>query len=142
MASVDPDDDGMRRFVVQHYRYDPQRHERRHVVVAAFDNAAEFKTCLQGIQTEIERRRSVGEPVDQNEHASGTVREPGHQRLAANGRLVMRAFQHGVTPGPWLDDLELPRNIAVMHSDDGDGAGLLRRFGRRLRVRLGRGPRR
>jgi hypothetical protein len=42
VAEVDPDDDSIRRFIVRHYRYDPDRHERRHVVVAAFDSEREF----------------------------------------------------------------------------------------------------
>jgi hypothetical protein len=37
MARVDPEDDTIWRFIACHYRYDPQRQERRHVVVAAFD---------------------------------------------------------------------------------------------------------
>lgn len=135
MAMVDPDDDDIRRYVVQHYRYDPQRHERRHVVVAAFDNAREFDACLQGIHADIEARRAAGEPVDRSEHASGTIHEPGHQRLAANGRLVLRAFRHGVSPGPWLEDLELPRNVAILKADDDTRGGSLRRFARRLRRR-------
>jgi hypothetical protein len=33
MARVDAEDDTLRRYIVRHYRYDPERHERRHVVV-------------------------------------------------------------------------------------------------------------
>jgi hypothetical protein len=39
---VDPDDDETERYVVRLYAHDPQRHERRHQVVGAFDNKAEF----------------------------------------------------------------------------------------------------
>jgi hypothetical protein len=46
VAAVDPDDDTICRYVVRHYRYDPDRHERRHVVVAAFDNESEYDACL------------------------------------------------------------------------------------------------
>lgn len=105
-------DDSIKRFIVQHYRYDPQRRERRHVVEAAFDNEREFLACIDRVRAEIERRREAGEPVDPREHASGVVHEPGYLRRAANGHLVMRAIRHGVT-GRWIEDLELPSNMSV-----------------------------
>jgi len=113
VGRVDPDDDDVRRYVVRHYRYDPVRRERRHVVVAAFDSRREFVACLDAILEEIRRRRAVGESVDPGERVSGVVHEPGSRRRAANGRLVRRALSHGVAPGPWIDELELPSNMAV-----------------------------
>jgi len=80
---VDPQDDSIRRFVVRHYRHDRERHERRHVLVGAFDNKADFDACLRSVHADIERRRAAGEPVDRNEHASGVVHEPGYHRRAA-----------------------------------------------------------
>jgi len=112
VARVDPEDDDIRRFIAHHYRYDPERRERRHVVVAAFDNEVEFLACMEGVRDQIKSRRDRGEPVDPREHASGTVHEPGDRRRAANGHLVMRALRHGVVPGPWLDELELPSNMS------------------------------
>jgi hypothetical protein len=114
MARVDAEDDTLRRYIVRHYRYDPERHERRHVVVAAFDSQKEYERCLRAVSAEIERRKAAGEYVDSGEHASGTVYEPGDRQRAANGRLVMRAFRHGVAPGPWIDALEMPSNIAFL----------------------------
>jgi hypothetical protein len=75
VARVDPEDDDVLRFIVQHYRYDPERHERRHVVVAAFDNEQEFLSCINTVRSEIEQRKRRGGPVDQREHASGAVHE-------------------------------------------------------------------
>jgi hypothetical protein len=111
MAQVDPEDDNIRRFIVRHYRYDPERRERRHVVVAAFDNEAEFQVRLQSEAGEIQRRRDNGENVDQREHASGLVYEPGYLRRAANGHLLSRAMARGVSP-PGLERLELPSNMS------------------------------
>ena len=116
MARVDPGDDSIERFIVRHYRYDPQRRERRHVVVAAFDNEPEFRACMQDVHAEIRRRREAGEPVDPCEHVSGTVHEPGYLRRAANGHLVMRAIRHGAT-GSWIEELELPSNMSVVRSE-------------------------
>jgi hypothetical protein len=113
VARVDPADDGVERYVVRHYRYDAERRERRHVLVAAFDNEPEFLACMQAVRDDIERRRRDGEPVDPREHASGTLLEPGYTRRAANGRLAMRAISHGVAIGSWLDELEMPSNISI-----------------------------
>lgn len=121
VARVDPGDDALRRYVVRHYRYDPERHDRRHVVVAAFDSRREFSACLKEASQEIERRKSAGEHVDPREHVSGVVREPGSGRRSANGRLVRRAISHGVAPGLWLDDLDMPPNVAVLRSRAGPG---------------------
>ncbi|HEY5986975.1 MAG TPA: hypothetical protein VIV12_11465 [Streptosporangiaceae bacterium] len=116
MARVDPQDDNLRRYIVHHYRYDPERHERRHVVVAAFDSRREFNACFKAASEEIERRKTAGEHVDPSEHVSGTVHEPGSRQRAANGRLVRRALSHGVAPGPWIGELEMPSNMAVFRA--------------------------
>lgn len=107
MARVDPGDDAIERFIVQHYRYDPERRERRHVVVAAFDNEPEFLACIERVRAGIERRREAGEPVDRGEHASGVVHEPGYLRRAAAEHLMWRAIKHGVA-GRSLEELEPP----------------------------------
>ncbi len=113
---MDPDDDSIERFIVCHYRYDPQRRERRHVVVAAFDGEREYRACFESVQADIRRRREAGEPVDASEHVSGRIYEPGYLRRAANGHLVMRALRHGAA-GPWIDELELPSNISVSRAE-------------------------
>ncbi|HZZ54659.1 MAG TPA: hypothetical protein VFE26_10295 [Trebonia sp.] len=125
MAQVDPEDDSIQRFIVRHYRYDPERRERRHVVVAAFDNEPEFQACIREVEAEIRHRRENGEVVDRREHASGTIRGPGYLRRAANGHLLWRAIRHGVSP-PALEGLELPANMSSVTAvrdetlDDGD----------------------
>jgi hypothetical protein len=138
VARVDPGDDNRRRYIVRHYRYDPDRHERRHVVVAAFDSRREFGACLRAVSEEIERRKTAGEQVDPREHVSGTVHEPGSGRRAANGRLVMRALRHGVAPGPWMDELEMPSNMAVFGASARPGRHPQRGLGRLVRRWLAR----
>lgn len=133
MGKVDVDDDRILRFVVRHYRYDPARRERRHVVVAAFDNRREFSACLASVDAEIRKRRAAGEKVDAIEHASGIVREPGADRLAANGHMLRRAMEHGVDPSPSLDEMELPRNMALLSSGVDSRAGWLSRARRLIR---------
>lgn len=113
MSRVDPDDDSIRRFVVYHHRYDPDRHERRHVVVAAFDNKGEWNACMAETQAELRRRRAKGEAVEPYEGVSGVVLEPGYRRRQQNARVVRRAMKHGVMPTGW-EDLELPSNFAIL----------------------------
>jgi hypothetical protein len=112
VARVDPGNDNIERFIVRHYRYDQQRRERRHVVVAAFDNVQEFDACMDGVQDEINAHRERDESVDPGEHVSGVVHGPGYLRRAANGHLVRRAFRHGAA-GLWIKELELPSNMGI-----------------------------
>jgi hypothetical protein len=120
VGEIDAEDDTIERFVVRHYRYDPQRSERRHVVVASYDNELEFEARIQLENRELERRRASGEEVDAREYISGITLEPGYSRRAANGHLIKRAFGHGVSAGPWLDAFELPSNMWLMRSPDPD----------------------
>src|SRR5215510_12489059 len=116
MAAVDPDDDSIQRYVVRDYRYDPDRHERRHVVVAAFDSQREFEACLEATATALRARRETGEDVDPREYISGLVYEPGYRRIQANAHLLRRAIEHRAVPPNW-QDLDLPPNMSVTSSD-------------------------
>jgi hypothetical protein len=98
MASVDPADDSLRRFIVRHYAYDPDRHERRHIVVAVYDNEREFKDRIDRLSRELKNRRERGEPVDPREHISGTCVQPGEAHRRAAVRVVTAAIRHGVAP--------------------------------------------
>lgn len=117
VAQVDPRDDKIERFVVHRYAYDPARHERRHMVTAAFDNSAEFEAAIEAETTELRRRRQSGEDVDPQEQISGTVWEPGYHRQHRAGRLAEHAIEHGASPDEktWnrLTN-DLPSNMAVM----------------------------
>jgi hypothetical protein len=46
-ARIDADNDDLLRYVVRRYAYDPQRRERRHQIVAAFDNERERGAFLE-----------------------------------------------------------------------------------------------
>lgn len=107
VASVDPDDDGITRYVVWHYRYDPHRNERRNVVVAAFDNWDEMETDVRDRAARLRACRERGEDVDPAERISGITHERGHRRRWANGHMVHRAVKRGVAP-PAIVELDLP----------------------------------
>jgi hypothetical protein len=114
VAQVDPENDSIRRFIVQHYRYDPERRERRQVVVAAFDNKREYRRFLEATAAELSRRQDAG-TAEAEEYVSGVVQEPGHERMQQKARLIARAAAHGVVAKD-VADHELPRNVARLSS--------------------------
>ena len=92
MVQADPDDDGIDRWVVRRYAYDPRRHERRHQVVAAFDNESQFLALLAQSREQLQQRRDTGEDIDLHEHYSGMHLEPGYRQRQQNRRLIWRAI--------------------------------------------------
>ena len=46
VARIDAGNDDLMRYVVRRYAYDPQRRERRHQIVAAFDDEREWGAFL------------------------------------------------------------------------------------------------
>lgn len=116
MALVDADDDNVERWVVRLYAYDPDRHERRHQVVAAFDNEAEYRVLFDDRAARLKQRRLAGEEIDPREHISGVYLEPGYRRRQQHRRLIDRAISHGADISGILDTLELPSNISIARS--------------------------
>ena len=73
---VDAYDDSLWRWVLQHYRFDPQRRQRRNVIVAAYDNAAEFDAALAECRDRVRVEIDAG-TRDPREHVGGVVWPPG-----------------------------------------------------------------
>jgi len=117
VAAVDPDDDGVERYVVRRYSYDPERRERRHQAIAAFDNKREFRRLLNRLAGDLQRRRDAGEPVDPREHYTGLMLEPGYRHRQQEGRLLRDAIRHGATiSDDLLAQLDLPSNTSLMRA--------------------------
>ncbi len=117
MAQVDHEDDSIWRWVIQHYRFDSTRHERRNVVVAAFDNEDEFAAELDRYGAMIRDEVAAGQRSSR-EGVSGVVLKPGELEEAARGRNVRRALEHGVS---WVQAQTLgprPTNMAVLTSEN------------------------
>jgi len=94
VARIDAGNDDLMRYVVRRYAYDPQRRERRHQIVAAFDDEREWahswtSRCPAGTGPS---RWPVTDPHD---HYTGLVLEPGCQRRQQSGRLTRRAVERG-----------------------------------------------
>ena len=120
MGQVDVDDDTICRWVIRHYRFDSARSERRDVVVAAYDDEAEYERELDVVSSRI-RAEVLAGTRSSREHVSGTVVHPGYQAAQARGHAVRRAVNHGADPRPLLSDGPLPTNMAVFGvDDDGD----------------------
>jgi hypothetical protein len=111
---VDPADDSIQRYVVRHYAHDPERHERRHQVVAAFDNEGEFLRLVQWFNADLDRRRGTGDAVDLSEHYSGVMLEPGYRRRQQDGRVLKRLVRRkAAISDDLIKRLELPRGMYV-----------------------------
>jgi hypothetical protein len=86
MASVDPNDDEVTCFGVRRYAHDVAQRERRHLVVAAFDNAREFDALIDTLIRELDQRRAAGLGVDPKnasaERLSNRVQTPTAERSA------------------------------------------------------------
>ena len=96
MSAVDPDDDSVARWVVQHYRYDSTRNERRNVVVAAFDNQEEFDRELAKRSAELRLEQAAG-ARGAHEQISGVTLPAGYRAEAARGHAIKAAMKHGAT---------------------------------------------
>lgn len=79
MAEVDPSDDSRSRWVLQWFRFDPERNERRNVTIAAYSRKREFDREFRKLQADLEVLKSDGRAEDA-EHISGVKYEKG--RLA------------------------------------------------------------
>lgn len=118
MGAVDEMDDSITRYVVRHYRFDRDRHERRAVVVGVYDTEREWRAHLDRVTADIARRRGSGERVDRREHSTGGILRPGDRERAATAHLVRRAVEHGVNPAGLLRGRELPSSMVVFGAED------------------------
>lgn len=116
MPGVDPYDDAAWRWVLHHYRYDPERRERRHMVVAAYDNQREHDAAFERLSrlVEAEVARGVRDPA---EHVTGTVWHPGFHAEQVRGRQVLEAIRRGADPARLLEGASLPASMAVYRRD-------------------------
>lgn len=94
MGRVDPDDDSLHRYVVWHFKFDDARNERRNVVVAAFDDEAEFFAELGARKTALTELKRLGHAEPQ-ELLGGYIWPVGYaeqqrQRDRGRGRVTGR----------------------------------------------------
>jgi len=87
MARVDPQDDTVDRWVVFHYKFDPERHERRNVIVAAFDRKREFNSFIEREGVALRAARDIG-VAESVETMFGLHWPVGYQARVAEQRLT------------------------------------------------------
>jgi hypothetical protein len=118
VAVVDPADDSQQRFIVWHYAYDPERHERRNREITAFDNHVEFEDYVARAAQELKLRKARGE-ADDREHFGGVVKEAGHDARKQARRELLWRLQNGTATD---DDIAQASSfgIAVAQWTDND----------------------
>lgn len=77
MAEVDPSDDSRTRWVLQWFRFDPERKECRNVTIAAYSRKREFDREFRKLQAALEGLKPDGRAEDV-EHISGVKHEMGY----------------------------------------------------------------
>lgn len=101
MASIDANDDTKTRWIVYHYRYDPERRERRYVVVACFDKRREWNRFIGEAGRQLQEAMEAG-TAEAKEHISGRPRPAGYDRAWKQ----VRDFRRDPTaPSPWPNSM-------------------------------------
>jgi hypothetical protein len=101
MASIDANDDTKTRWIVYHYRYDPERRERRDVAVACFDNRKEFRRFLEEAGRKLQDAKNAG-TAEAKEHIIGRPRQAGYD----HAWKIFREWRRDPTgPSPWPNSM-------------------------------------
>jgi hypothetical protein len=96
VAEVDSADDGIDRWVVQHFRFDPERRERRNVVVAAYDNSEEMQRHMSEASLELSVLQTQG-VADDREHIFGGHWPAGSKARADAKRIKWNLARRGLS---------------------------------------------
>ena len=89
MGRVDPQDDRVARYIVFHHRYDPDRHERRNMIEAAYDNHDEMVAHVLQLTRSL-RTLQAQDSVDSREHCHGGILPPGYNERIRTERIESR----------------------------------------------------
>jgi hypothetical protein len=92
VVKVDAGDDTIDRWIVRWYRFDPERHERRHTIVAAFDNAAEMAAEVAQLNHQLRGRKRAGMSEDV-EWISAVHHHVGYKDRMAARRVAWSVFR-------------------------------------------------
>jgi hypothetical protein len=91
MARVDPNDDSVPRWVVSHYRYDPDQRERTWIDVVAFDSQDEFESYIDEATATWRRLNDRG-GIATSETYRGSHREAGYRDRMNRQRIERESF--------------------------------------------------
>ena len=103
MVEVDPTNDAIDRWIVTWYRFDPKRHERRHTIVAAFDNTAEMEAEVARLNDQLRDLKRAGSSEDV-EWIGAVFHHAGYNEDMAARRLAWAVFRRlGRLPQGWCE---------------------------------------
>jgi hypothetical protein len=103
VVEVDPTDDAIDRWIVTWYRFDPERHERRHTIVVAFDNTAEMEAEMARLNHQLRDRKRAGSS-DDVEWISAVFQHAGYKEDMAAQRLAWDVLRRlGRLPQGWCE---------------------------------------
>ena len=94
MSAVDPDDNTQDCFLVQHYRFDENRNERRLIVVAAYSTRREAIKNLKQRQKELTKLQEVG-LAESSEYLCSGPQRAGQKSRAAQTRIELKKMRSG-----------------------------------------------
>ena len=87
---MDSSDDSRARWVLQWFRFDPERNERRRVTVAAYSRKREFDRAFRKLQAELDALKAEDRAEDV-EYICGVKHRKGHlagiQQIREQDRL-------------------------------------------------------
>ena len=92
MTRVDPEDDSIERWVAFHYLYDPERSDRRNVIVDAFNSDADFRDLLDRAGSELRAAIANG-AAEKMEHLGGWRWPAGRIADQAETRLYPKRLR-------------------------------------------------
>jgi len=92
VTTLDPDDDTLTRYLVQHYRFDANRGERCLVVIGAFSTQREALKFLKRKSKELLGLKSAG-LADTNEYICSSIMRAGHAERATETRMAIRKMK-------------------------------------------------
>ena len=100
MGQIDINDDFLIRYVLKHYKFDPARHEYRHVVIGVFSKKREFKKHFKTAQKELKNK--FGDQYSR-EYISGEIIFPGDLEKKRRSRFIKRLITHGVSIDRYIE---------------------------------------
>jgi hypothetical protein len=98
VAEVDPSDDSRSRWLLQWFRFDPERNERRRVTIAAYRGKQEFDRACVSLQEHLDALKSGGLAEDVEyicgvKHGKGYL--AGIRQIREQDRLVRQKRHSG-----------------------------------------------
>lgn len=94
MALIDPNDDTLHRFVVWHYHFIEERHERKLEAICAYSSRREAEKYFRKKSAELQKLQSEGQ-ADSKEYFSCGYQRPGSKEDSRRTRLEIRRMRSG-----------------------------------------------